>query len=810
MNDQDRTSDEEPFGAGARKPADSTPDSASEPAPAAPEPPGASTVPTHPGAPAASPSPVASHSMDSQASDSDPLAGVPMPDGAPEPGACVKYLHPEPGLVQLVIDPPHRSMPVFDKPVLRDLAACVDRLETEGSVRGLVISGRDAGTFLAGADLDSIAMMEAPEAIARYIAFGQDLFQRIHKLSKAGGGSILSVAAIGGPVPGGAYELSLACDRIVLTDDDRSKVGLPEVKLGIVPGWGGCARLPRRAGVPTALDVILNGKLVRARKAKQLGMVDRLTKPEYLVRVAADVAMGRKPLERASRGKWAWLVDKNPLALAVINRAATKKMMAATGGHYPAPQVALDLVLAAPRESLTEALAAERRVNSTLATNPITRALMGIFHMSEDAKLLARDADGDKAPGFERGAVIGAGVMGGAIASLAAERGMELRLRDLSRDALDSAERAHQKELAKKRKRRWLRGHEADAALDRLETTTEPIGFGSCEFVIEAVAEKLEVKHAVFGELTELLPDGAILATNTSSLSVGEIAAALPDPSRVVGLHFFNPVRRMPLVEIVRGPETSEETVRRMARLALDLGKTPVVVKDVPGFLVNRLLAPYLDEALCLVADGAAPERIDRALEDFGMPMGPLELIDEVGLDIAAHAGASMHAGYGPRMTPSTFLAPLLENGDLGKKTGAGIYRYDDKGGRPKKAGLNPRLPAAESNRAIALTTRDFAERCILAMVNEGARAIDDGVTENAGQFDLATIFGMGFAPFRGGLLAYADSVGPDKLIERLRAMQQQVQHRPGGPERFEPAPALIRLAETGKTFHEVYGTREK
>ena len=303
MNNQDPRSGEEPFGAGASQQGADAPDHAP-------------ALASDPGQPAASP-PMPPEASDSE---SDPLAGVPMPEGAPEPGACVRYLHPEPGLVQLVIDPPHRSMPVFDKPVLRDLAACVERLEREGSVRGLVITGRDSGTFLAGADLDSIARMEAPEAIARYIAFGQDLFQRIHKLSKAGGGSVLSVAAIGGPVPGGAYELSLACDRIVLTDDDRSKVGLPEVKLGIVPGWGGCARLPRRAGVPTALDVILNGKLVRARKAKQLGMVDRLTKPEYLVRVAADIAMGRKPLERSSRGKWAWLVDKNPLALAVINR----------------------------------------------------------------------------------------------------------------------------------------------------------------------------------------------------------------------------------------------------------------------------------------------------------------------------------------------------------------------------------------------------------------------------------------------------------------------------------------------------------
>ena len=737
-----------------------------------------------------------------------PLAGVPIPPGAPLPGACVRYEHPEPGLVRLVLDPPHRTMPVFDVPLLLDLAAAVERVAEEGSLRGLVICGRDPLVFAAGADLDAIGSIETPEAVARYIAFGQSLFQRIHRLSREGGGNLMVVAAIGGAVPGGAYEIALACDRIVLVDDDKSRVGLPEVKLGIVPGWGGCARLPRRAGVPTALDVILNGKLVRAQKARKLGMVDRLTKAEYLERIAADIAMGRSNCRRARRGRNAWLVDKNPLALAVIGRAAAKAVHKATGGHYPAARVALELVLASPRESLTEALAAERRVNTTLATNPITKALVGIFHLSEAAKGLAKGPDGDKAALLSRGAVVGAGVMGGAIASLCAERGFELRLRDLSRDALDAAVRGHQAEIQKKRKRRQLAGHLADAAIDRLEVTTEALGFEKCEFVIEAVAEVLKVKHAVFQDLAAMLGPNAILATNTSSLSVTEIARGVAHPERVVGMHFFNPVRRMPLVEIVRGADTSDAVIASVARLALDLGKTPVVVHDVPGFLVNRLLAPYLDEALCLVEEGAAPERVDRSLVAFGMPLGPCELIDEVGLDIASHAGASMEKGYGARMTANRFLGPLLEGGDLGKKTGAGIYRYESKTGRPKIAGLNPRLPAASSTSAIALTTAEITDRCVLAMVNEGARAMDEGVARSAGEFDLATIFGMGFAPFRGGLLAYVDQRGPAEIVARLEHFRAQLAGRPGAAERFEPAPALVRLAESGERFHDVFMAR--
>ena len=740
------------------------------------------------------------------AQEHNPLEGVPIPANAPAPGKSIRIERPEPGLMRLVLDPPHRSLAVFDVPMLLDLDAAITEVENEGSLRGLVISGADPLTFAAGADLEAIGKLETPEAVGRYIAFGQALFQRIYKLSRKGGGQVMVVAAIGGPVPGGACEIALACDRIVMTRDERSRIGLPEVKLGIVPGWGGCSRLPRRVGVPAALGVIVAGKLVRARAALKMGMIDRMTPAEYLDRVGADIAMGREKCKRKSRGIWSLLIDKNPLALAVIERQAAKGIMKATGGHYPAASIALDLVLRAPRQYLADALTEERRVNSTLATNPITKALIGIYEMTEFAKGLAKDEQGNKAEPFRRGAVVGAGIMGGAIASLMAERGIEMRLRDLSRDALDDAVRDHQGEVNKKRKRRHLESHKANAAIDRLEVTTSPLGFGKCEIVIEAVAEVMKVKHIVLGEFAELLGPDAILATNTSSLSVEEMARDLPNPGRVVGMHFFNPVRRMPLVEIVRGPLTTDETVRRIARLALDLGKTPVVVRDVPGFLVNRLLAPYLDEAVCLLEDGASPERVDRVMKQFGMPMGPFELLDEVGLDIAGHAGESMERGYGERMTANKFLKPLLRSGDLGKKTGAGIYRYDSgKKGRPKASGLNPRLPSPTSTRAVSLSQSDIVDRLILAMVNEGARAMEERVAATPSELDLATIFGMGFAPFRGGLLAYADARGPDKIVERLQriAATPSVAKRKGGPERFAPAALLTEVAQNGGTFHD-------
>ncbi len=400
--------------------------------------------------------------------------------------------------------------------------------------------------------------------------------------------------------------------------------------------------------------------------------------------------------------------------------------------------------------------------------------------------------------------------MGGGIAGLMAERGIATRLRDLSQAALDTAQLEHRKSVDKKRKRRRLKPHLADAAIDRLEVTTEAVGFERCEIVIEAVAEVLEIKRSVFGELAERMAPDAILATNTSSLSVAEIAEGLPNPERVIGLHFFNPVPKMPLVEIVRGPATSDEVVARTARLAIDLGKTPVVTTDVAGFLVNRLLGPYLDEALRMFENGADPAAIDRAMLEFGMPMGPFALLDEVGLDIAAHAAASLHRAYGERMTPSASLAPLVEAGEVGKKSERGIFLWEKvKKGRLTQGSRNPRLSRGaagmrEGARADShLEADEIVDRLILAMAGEAARALEEGVVAGAGELDLATVFGMGFPPFRGGLARYLDARGISTVEKRMRELAESpgVVARSFGPARYEPADWITTRASEGRSF---------
>jgi 3-hydroxyacyl-CoA dehydrogenase / enoyl-CoA hydratase / 3-hydroxybutyryl-CoA epimerase len=731
----------------------------------------------------------------------------------PPVGSCVRLERSSDGLlVTLVLEPPHRKQTVFDAALMRDLDLALETLERDTTARGLVLRGREALHFCYGADVDAIAAVESARQAEELARGGQRVFQRLHRLSRGGGGRLISVAAVGGPVPGGAFEVSLACDWIVLADDPRSRIGLPEVKLGILPGWGGCQRLPRRVGVPKALAAILTGTLYDARRAKKLGLVDRLAKPEYLFRVAEAIARGTERLIRPGRGAALTLIDRNPLALALIAKQARQGVLRETKGRYPAPMRAIELVVAAPRTTLERGLANEAAALGALADGPECRALVSIFKTSEEVKKLGQAPGGGKSAPFKRAAVVGAGIMGGGIASLLAQRGVPTRLKDLAQVALDQAVRDHQAHLYRSLSRRRIEPPDYASALDRLEVTQGDLGFGRVDVVIEAVSEVLAVKQKVLAAMARICHPEAVLCTNTSSLSVDLIAAGLPHPERVVGMHFFNPVRQMPLVEVVRGPRTDEGHLRRVVQLALDLGKTPVIVSDAAGFVVNRLLGPYIDEALRLFCAGAGPQELDRIAREFGLPMGPCALLDEVGLDIAAHTAASLEAAFGARMTPCPVLAPLVSAGELGKKTGRGIYLHE----KPRRSPFmplallaptrtqNPRLrrPAGAST-VSPLGENDLLDRLLLPMINEAMRLLAEGVVARPADLDLATVFGMGFPPFRGGLLAYADSLGPREVLRRLERCRSQadVAERGAGATRFEPAPLLLDLERQNRRF---------
>ncbi len=729
------------------------------------------------------------------------LAGLELPKDAPKAGACVRVDRPEEAVAVLVLDPPHRSLAVIDLPLLRDLDLALDALERDRTLRGIVVAGRKPTSFAAGADLDALAGITDPALVARFVAIGQGVFERIAKLRSR----IRTVAAVGGAVPGGAYELSLACGTIVAADARETKIGLPETQLGIVPAWGGCTRLPRRVGVPRALEAILSGRLHGAKEAYAKGLVDRLAFPEDLLRVATDFAAGRTRIRRRTRGWRSLVVDKDPLATSFVANRAKSQVMLRTKGRYPAPLAAIEIVTHAPRRSIEASFAAEARAASELAVGPVCKSLIGIFRASEDAKKLGRGPDGRARRVPDHAGVLGAGVMGRGIASLLAERGIRTRLFDVAPAALDVALAEHRASVLERLRRRRADARETMEATDALDVARTLVGFARAGVVIEAVAEKLEVKRAVFRDVAAQAGPGAILATNTSSLSVDAIAEGVPSPERVVGMHFFNPVKKMPLVEVVRGKRTSPDAVAAIAGLAVHLGKTPVVVADVAGFLVNRLLGPYLDESLRLFAGGIDAHKIDHALEEFGMPMGPLRLLDEVGFDIATHAAGSLFAAYGPRMSPSGALEAMVAEGRLGKKSGKGFY--DHAGSKRGRAELAPDLARFRPKDATPLPALDdeaIVDRAVLAMLNEAARALEEDVVAGPKELDLATVFGMGFPPFRGGLLRWADAVGLSAIAEKLAriAAAPDVLARGPAAERFALAPSLAAMAAKARKFH--------
>ncbi len=719
-----------------------------------------------------------------------------MPADAPATGSCIRIERPEPGLVRLVLDPPHRKLAVLDLPLMRDLERALDMLAGDDGLRAVVITGREPTSFAAGADIETLIQIEDPALALELGRYGQAVFQKLAKLAA------FKVAAVGGPVPGGAFEMALACDRIVLADHPSTRIGLPEVLLGILPGWGGSQRLPRRIGVPAALDAILSGRLFDPRRALRAGLVDRLTWPEYLLRIASDIAMGRTRCARFDRGVYAWLVDKNPIARSIIRRKVLAEVLSKTRGHYPAPLAVIPLILAAPSTPLEEGLEHEARELSRLMVSPICKNLVTIFRLSEDAKRLGKLPGGGEARELRSVGVVGAGVMGAGIAMVAAQKGHWTRLSDVERAPLDKALHAHRVSVKKDAQRRRLPANEVNAALDQLSAGVGLKGMAQSEIVIEAVAERLDVKAKVFGDLAKLLAKDAILATNTSSLSVDAIAAAVSGPERVVGMHFFNPVPQMPLVEVVRGRLTSPEVVHAVARLAIKMGKTPVITSDRAGFVVNRLLGPYLDEAVRLFENGIEVEHIDRVAKNFGLPMGPLELLDEVGFDIASHAAESLEQAFGERMHASGLLKRMLDSGLKGKKTGAGFYVH---GKAPRV--VNPdvaRLRPALSKSRAEFSEQAMLDHMLMAMLNEAALALEERVVAGPRELDLATVFGMGFPPFHGGLLRWADSLGARDVLARLERIcgAPDILARANGTVRFKPAPLIRRLAESNERFH--------
>jgi 3-hydroxyacyl-CoA dehydrogenase / enoyl-CoA hydratase / 3-hydroxybutyryl-CoA epimerase len=667
---------------------------------------------------------------------------------------------------------------VFNLETLAELDGHISAIAADRSIEGVVIISAKDRIFHAGADLHALQKWNDAD-VQRFIELGQEVFGHLAALKAP------TVAAIHGVCLGGGCEMALACDYRIATSDRATKIGLPETKLGILPAWGGSTRLPRLIGVTRALDVILGGKTPAAKQALRYGMIDAIAPRELLLSAAlrvlkTGIPARRRPLLRR--------VLPDRLLSPLIASKVRKKIFHETRGHYPAVLAAAEVVLARAGSSEKESLEHERRAVLGLLRSDVCKNLLRLFFLSERA----RKSDGPKLKPVACAAVIGAGVMGSGIAQWLSSRGVRVILRDINPQAVAAGMERIRKLFGD---RRVFPEKEARDGFDRIAPTAQAVPFDHVDLIIEAAVEKMEAKKKIFSQLDEQASNAStLLATNTSALSLAEIAGATKNPGRVVGIHFFNPVHKMQLVEVVAASQTDTETVRRAAQFARQIGKLPVVVKDSPGFLVNRILVPYLLEAGLLFEEGARAIDIDEAMLDFGMPMGPLRLIDEIGVDIAADVAATLAARFSDRLHVPELLAKMISKGWLGRKSGRGFYAYSGK----KKAVPNIELSSlCRSHAAAALDRAELKLRLSLLIVNEAARCVEEKISSGPEMIDFAMVMGTGFAPFRGGPLRYAESFGLRRAVDELERLTAVA------GSRYTRCDMLEQLAAEGRRFYE-------
>lgn len=691
---------------------------------------------------------------------------------------------------------------VINAQVLRDIAAALDALERGSPPRGVVVCSGLQGSFFAGADIAGLEALpgKAPAEIEASCTAGRDLFGRLSSRPWP------SVAVIDGVCLGGGLELALACDFRIATSADHTSLGLPEVKLGLLPGWGGTTRLARLIGPGPAVEFIAGGEPVDGTAARSLGIVDAcVPAPESLesARRLLEHEIGRAG-HLVRRREIAAPVGLDPAERSFLEAVVSSVILGRTGGHYPAPAAILRTILAGAEADLPAAGRIESAAFAALATGDVSRQLVRVFRLGErnrrDPGVGCPDSDAAAVPAepVERPAIVGAGIMGAGIAASHLRHGFATTLVDVNATALQGGVAGILEEAAWDRATKRSDPARGLALAGRLRTATRIESLADADLVIESVVERTDVKRQVLAEIERVVGPDVVIATNTSTNPIARLATALDEPARFCGMHFFNPVRRMTLVEVVRGPDTSDATIATAVAHAKRLGKCPVVVRDSPGFLVNRLLMPYLHEAVEMLREGVAPRRIDRVARAFGMPMGPLELYDMIGLDTAFYAGLVLDDAFGDRIEASPVIPALVKTGRLGRKTGAGFYVYDPAGGqRAKPARPDPGVSAVVAPYALAAReTSDgtITDRLLLPVVLEATRVLDEGLVRDGRDIDLAVIHALGFPAFRGGVLAWADTLGAAEIVRRLGPLADL-------GVRMHPTPRLLDLARAGGRF---------
>jgi len=693
----------------------------------------------------------------------------------------------------VTIDRPGESVNTLSTELVGEFENVFLRIDDDSLIKAAVlISGKPDG-FIAGADIEQFLDIKNAFEAERVSRLGQDLLNRLEKLR------VPMVAAIHGACLGGGLEVALACRYRICTDHPKTSLALPEVQLGLIPGMGGTQRLPRRVGLQAALDMILTGKNIRAKRALQMGFVDEMVHPAILLDVARDrarsLADGTLETSRPRTfGATSLLLEHNPLGRGVVFKKARESVMEKTHGQYPAPLAALEAVQAGYVRGFSEGLREEARLFGEMAITDVSRQLVFLFFASNTLK---------KDPGVPPPAppsrdvyklgVLGAGFMGAGIASIAVQQGTMVRMKDTDTARIGKGLAAVHAVVQERLTRRQITRQQFQDYMSLVGGTTDYSGFESVDLVIEAVFEDLSLKHRVIEEVEPAIDSTAVYASNTSTIPISRIAEVATHPERVLGMHFFSPVHRMPLLEVIVTPMTSAEATVTAVAYGKKLGKTVIVVNDGPGFYTTRTLSAYMNEAGRLLEEGASIDSLDTALVDFGFPVGPITLLDEVGIDVGGKVGLVLAEAFGARMSPSEAMRRVVAAGRTGRKGGSGFYRYDSSG---QKGKVDETVFDLIGGQRREIPPDEMVQRCVLAMVNEAVLCLQEEILRSPVDGDIGAVFGIGFPPFRGGPFRYVDSVGAERIVERLEDLNARFQSR------FTPAELLVDMAAGRRSFY--------
>ena len=700
----------------------------------------------------------------------------------------------------VTLDVPNAPVNTLTKTVMEEFGALFELLTNETQIRGAVLISGKPDIFIAGADIEQFLTLKSAAEAEQLSLEGQLMLGKLEKLR------VPVVAAIHGACLGGGLETVLACAYRIASDHPKTVLALPEVQLGLIPGAGGTQRLPRTIGLAAALDMILTGKNIRAKKALQLGLVDEMVHPAILrdiaVNRAREIGAGQRPRSHggARAGLATRALEGTPPGRAIVFRQARQQTLQKTKGHYPAPMAAIDAVEQGYAHGIDAGYAAEAGRFGYLSQTEVSRQLIFLFFATTALKKDNGTRDPNVKPNVVRKiAVLGSGFMGAGIATVASQAGTIVRLKDADVARVGKG-LAAVREIAKERlTRKQITRQQFDDQLVLVNGTTDYSGFKDADIVIEAVFEDLVVKHQVIRETEKVTGERAIFASNTSTIPIARLAQASARPDHVIGMHFFSPVHKMPLLEVIVTPSTADAVTATVVNYGRKLGKTVIVVNDGPGFYANRILSPYINEAGMMLDEGVRIDAIDKALVEFGFPVGPITLVDEVGIDVAGKAGNIIADAFGERMRPSQSLQHVLSAGRFGRKSKKGFYRYTEEG---KKEGVDESvyalLPGSVQRKD--LPTDEIRERCVMAMLNEAARCLEETIVRSPRDGDVGAVFGIGFPPFRGGPFRYMDTLGVGEVVRRLEALNERY------APRFEPAALLVRMARQGERFYPTEG----